>query len=36
LRNRLNPLEVGQHAAFVATLGSSPIWRDYVSETDGE
>ena len=36
LRNRLDPLEVRQHAAFVATLGSSPIWRDYVSENDGE
>ncbi|GJE15796.1 DNA polymerase III subunit epsilon [Methylobacterium marchantiae] len=36
LRNRLSPLEVSQHATFVANLGASPIWRDYVSENDGD
>ena len=36
LRNRLNPLDVSQHAAFVSSLNASPIWRDYVSESEGE
>jgi len=32
LRHRLTPEESARHAAFLATLGPSSVWRDYLGE----
>ncbi len=32
LRYRLTEAERARHAAFVGTLGASPVWRDYLGE----